>query len=69
MPYLETPDELAEQIADWCGVYGCGNYVAGHFDDCNCRMCFTGTLAARIRQAVKNEEILNKQSASRITLT
>lgn len=45
MPNLETPEELAEKIADWLGVYG------AHGDESNpegitctdekpCRACF-----------------------------
>jgi hypothetical protein len=55
MPNLETPDELAENIADLCGVYG------GHNEDEKqpCRICFTGDMTYRIREAVKNENRLN----------
>ena len=58
MPNLETPDELADEIANWLGVYG------AHDENCTeekeCRCCFVLGLTERIRQAVRNEELLNK---------
>ncbi|MBI2020105.1 hypothetical protein HYS94_01665 [Candidatus Daviesbacteria bacterium] len=58
MPYLEIPYELADEIADWAGVYG------GHDEICNprqriqdkCRICFTEELVDRIKKSVENEE-------------
>lgn len=58
MPNLEIPDELAEQIADWCMAYGAGPEEGDHPDDCKCRMCFVEMVARRIRQAVDNEDLL-----------
>jgi len=59
MPNLETPDELAEQVADWCMVYGGGpENGSDHPENCKCRMCFTGMVARRIREAVRNEQVL-----------
>jgi len=55
MPMKETPDELAESIADMSGVYGAAP-VGGHDDDCACRLCFTVGMARRIRESVTNEE-------------
>lgn len=55
MPYLETPDELAEDIADMCGVYGSSPEDNTHPEDCKCRICFTIGIAERIRQSVQNE--------------
>lgn len=54
MPYLETPEELADTIATWLGFYG------SHTDDevdCpkDCRICFTVSVTQRIRDAVTNE--------------
>ena len=50
MPYLETPPELADAIANMCGIYG------AHDDDvCTearpCRCCFATAMAERIRDA------------------
>lgn len=60
MPYIETPDELADHIADLAGVYdGCDKANEGEIAedcrDCNCRVGFVFMLAERIRQSVKNE--------------
>lgn len=53
MPYIETPQELAERIADWAYVYGAGP-DGDHPDDCKCRMCFVEMVEKRIWQAVEN---------------
>ena len=55
MPTLETPDELADVLADSFGVYGACD------DRCPqplCRPHWTLTMADRIRQSVKNERRL-----------
>lgn len=54
MAYLETPDELAEDLADRLGIYGI------HVDDeaKECRMCFTMGMSKRIREAAENEKLL-----------
>jgi len=52
MPHLETPDELADSLADKLGVYGV------HDDLCSvdpCRVCFVSEMTQRIRDAVANE--------------
>lgn len=51
MPYIETPRELAEAIADLIGVYGGGE---DHPDDCKCRMCFVDMIEKRIWRSVEN---------------
>ena len=71
MPYLETPEELAEALADACGIYNAGIHFVGmtpeesrqqedwlddHAEDCQCRMCWTGRMARRIRKAVHHEQ-------------
>jgi len=57
MPMKETPDELAESVADMAGVYGAATAPpGGHDDDCGCRLCFTVEMARRIRESVANEE-------------
>ncbi len=57
MPMLETPIELAEQIADWCGIYGTD-------DDPEKRQHFESEVAERIRESVKNETLLNDGNRS-----
>ena len=58
-PYIETVEELAEQVADWCGVYGGGpENGADHPADCKCRICFTGMVERRIRASVENDKRL-----------
>jgi len=54
MPYLETPRELAEHIADLCGIYGCGPEEGDHPDDCKCRICFVVEMQSRILVSVQN---------------
>jgi hypothetical protein len=61
MPHLETPDELADFLADQVGVYG------AHEDGvCTeqrpCRPCYVSELTARIRQSVKNEALLGSMA-------
>jgi len=66
MPILETPNELAEQIADWCGVYGGGpENGSDHPEKCKCRMCFCGMVEHRIRESVKNEHLLDALATAR----
>lgn len=48
MPYLETPKELAEQIADWCYIYPTD-------DDPEKRQNFVMEIERRIRECVPNE--------------
>ena len=59
MPYLETPQELAEDIADRIGIYGGGPENDKHPNNCNCRLCFVEIMANRIINSVKNKERLN----------
>ena len=56
-PYIETQVELAEQIADWAGVYGAGP-EGDHPLDCKCRLCFVAMVERRIRESVANESIV-----------
>ena len=57
MPHLETTPELAERIADLCGVYGAGP-CGDHPEDCRCRMCFVDAMLASIHNAVRNDRVL-----------
>lgn len=55
---IETLDDIVEQIADWCGAYGCGIGDGEHAEDCKCRICFTIGLKERVRKAVEVERKL-----------
>jgi len=55
MPYIETPADIAEDMANQIGVYGAAEE---HGDDCSCRVCFVIELTARIRQSVEHENML-----------
>ena len=59
MPMIETPAELAEQIATMAGVYG------AHCDEeeGECRVCFVSGMTQRIRDAVANEHMINRPRA------
>lgn len=54
MPHLETPDELADAVANWLDIYG------AHSDDESkpCRVCFVFNFSDRVRMAVRNEQTL-----------
>lgn len=63
MPYLETPSDLAEEIADWVGVYGScksdgykGCQISNKLDCC--RVGFIEEVEKRIRESVSNETLL-----------
>ena len=58
---IETLDDIVEQLADWCGAYGCGEEDGDHAPDCRCRICFTLGLKARIREAVAIEIKLKQE--------
>ena len=63
MPHIETPDELAEQVANWLGVYGSGlddEHDEPLHEPWQCRVCFTSDLTRRIRQSVANEQALQR---------
>ena len=53
MLILETPGDVADQVADWLEVYG------AHSDACTegrpCRSCFVLELTERMRQACEDE--------------
>jgi len=61
---IETVEELADQIADWIGVYeGCRN-VTSEDNNCTydknkplcCRTGFVRAISERIREAAENEK-------------
>ena len=57
---IETLDDIVEQLADWCDIYGCGE-DGDHAPDCQCRICFTIGLKKRIREAVAIEIKLRQE--------
>jgi hypothetical protein len=62
MPYLETPQDLAEDIADKLGIYGNIPENDEHLDNCNCRLCFVEIMIDRIKNSVINNlSIINKE--------
>lgn len=67
---IETVEELAEQIADWLGIYG-GCKSDGDtgctYDKNNpfcCRQGFVGAITERMREAVENEKKLESAGLS-----
>jgi hypothetical protein len=64
MPYIETPEELVDDLADLFGVYGAHTEGTDCPDDPRkmCRVCFIHHIAARVRRSVKNEADLKTMS-------
>jgi hypothetical protein len=63
MPMLETPDEMADALADLFGIYGVhGEGDGAGCDDIRraCRGCFVPRIAERMRNAVDNERCLDR---------
>jgi len=73
MPYLQTPGEMADELADLFGVYGGHHEACGYYNRETtatptalldflkarpCRICWNSVVEARIRSTVKNEERL-----------
>ena len=62
---IETLDEVINELADRLGIYGCCK-KAEENEDCEeknafcCRIAFTQVYEERIREAIKNEEKINK---------
>lgn len=56
MPFVETPSDLAEYVADKLCIYGACNEACHEGSLCRC--CFVADLTARIRESVKNEQRL-----------
>jgi len=71
MVELETVEELAEDIADLVGIYGClpdDTGFSDHPQDCKCRICFVSNMTERIKQAVQHDIFLaNMKEMSKIT--
>lgn len=44
---VKWPEFMAEQVADWYGIYGAGP-EDDHLEDCKCRMCFVEKLTGQI---------------------
>ncbi len=69
MPYIETPNELADELADLVGVYGAHPDGAECVDLRKmCRMCFVDVVSNRIRASVKGEsdmKMINTASRSK----
>ena len=67
MPYIETPEELADHLADLLGIYEDPKHpvspAGDHMDGCKCRMCWVSVVADRMRRAVKNEAILEARKS------
>lgn len=66
---IETVDEIVEQIADWCGIYGncrqddgTGSVKCTELDVTCCRLNFVMEMPDRIRRAVDNEKFLKTRS-------
>lgn len=60
MPFLETPGEIADWIADQLLIYECHNPKCptprgDHCHECECRTCFVDGMTDRIRRSVCNE--------------
>jgi hypothetical protein len=60
MPYIETVDELADNLADLLGIYEdrTRRGIEHGGDGCDCRVYWVPAMAARIRRAVENERTL-----------
>lgn len=55
----ESLDDVVEQIADWCGVYGvCEEMGCGNPDSRCCRTLFVTQLKDRILEAVRVDTAL-----------
>ena len=57
---IETPEDLAEAVADWLGIYGCCDQKSCKADWTCCRNGFVPNFEERICAAVHNETELDK---------
>lgn len=62
MPYIETLDDILEDLANKLYIYGCQyseeELIDGHPHDCKCRTCWYMEMEDRIRKAIENEKLL-----------
>ena|ERR1035437_2010194 len=74
---IETTEDLAEQIADWLGIYGGCKNITGDDDLCTynknkpfcCRQGFCGAMKERMTEAVENEKKLEALNLKQNTMT
>lgn len=66
---IETVEELAEQIADWCGIYGGCKNITEDDNNCTydkfknpacCRNGFIEAITERMIDAVENDKKLRE---------
>lgn len=59
MPYVETVEDIVEELADKLGIYG------AHSDICTekrpCRVCWVPTMHQRLIDALRNEDLLTEK--------
>lgn len=55
---IETLEDIAEEVADLAGINGIGPEEGNHPDSCKCRICFTGNLINRMKEAARIDKIL-----------
>ena len=62
MPYVETLDDIVEDLADRLGVWN------AHDDECtegrSCRVCWVSHMHARLMAAAQNELLLNLRATA-----
>ena len=68
MPNLETPDELADAIADLMGSYDAHDDERCSDTRTSCRTCLVSKMTDRIRKAVFNEHLLRSKEVPRLAL-
>ncbi len=77
MAHFETPQELADQIADWLGIYSACKQSTedenGNVQECDgnslfcCRQGFVVEIEQRIRDSVENEKMIEKLNLQQFT--
>lgn len=55
---VETPEDLAEKIADWLQLYGCCDGEKCREDGLCCRNMFVSDMTTRIEKSVENRKKL-----------
>ena len=56
---IETLDDIVERLANQLGIYGTHPAFVDPGYDCDCRLCWTHDLKARILNAVEVERKLS----------